>query len=297
MARPLRLHMPGGFYHVTLRGNHRLPIFFAEQDRSLLDEIVAEVTTKHSSHVHAYCWMTNHLHMALQVSDLPLGRVILEIASRYARTVQSRLETTGHLFERRYHCVLVDVDKYLLALVRYIHLNPVKAGLIADPADYRWSSHQDYIGRVRRPWVKTGFVMGMLATDPTNAGSGYRALMGNTDLPDWDEVPQAPGPCRNQILGDENFAARVTPHPLRPRSRWNSLDELVTECGLRFGCSPELLASPSKLPGLAAARAWLSHEAVGGGLTTICAVARRLNRCESAIRQLMVRYPRKETIR
>jgi len=97
--------------------------------------------------------MTNHLHVLVQVSEVPLGSVILQIASSYARTVQARLMTTGHLFERRYHAVLVDAYSYLLALVRYIHLNPVRAGLVADPAAYRWSSHRVYLGERACDWV------------------------------------------------------------------------------------------------------------------------------------------------
>lgn len=294
MARPLRLHVPGGFYHVTLRGNHRLPIFFTEEDRNLLDEIVAEVTAKHSARVHAYCWMTNHLHLVLQVADVPLGRVILQLASRYARTVQSRLKTTGHLFERRYHGALVDVDRYLLALVRYVHMNPVKAGLVADPADYRWCSHRDYVGRVTRPWIRTGFVLSMLASHPARAQAAYRALMGSSNLTQTDDLPLVTDSTRRQVLGDRDFADRVKQTSCKPPSRWKDLEELLNEGSTRFGFSTEMITSTSKVPGLAAARAWISHEAVSGGLTTISGIARRINRSESAIRQLMARYPREQ---
>jgi REP element-mobilizing transposase RayT len=125
MARRLRLHVPGGFYHVTLRGNHQQPIFFAATDRDLLNRIVAEAIAELRARIHAFCWMTNHVHLLVQVSDEPLGRLMHRIASKYARTVQARIATTGHLFERRYHAALVDTDRYLIAVLRYIHLNPV----------------------------------------------------------------------------------------------------------------------------------------------------------------------------
>jgi REP element-mobilizing transposase RayT len=292
MARPLRLHVPGGFYHVTLRGNHRLPIFFTEQDRSLLDEIVAHVTIKYSARIHAYCWMTNHLHMAIQVCDPPLGRVIHQIASRYARTVQARLDTSGHLFERRYHGILVDTDRYLLALVRYIHLNPVDAGLVTDPAHYRWSSHMDYLGIASRPWVQTGFVLRMLGATRPSAEVGYLALMGKSLPSHLEELPKPGKGSQTRVLGDESFQARINSDPHTPRQDPNRLEDLVSECALRFGYSVELLASCSRQRGLAAARAWLGHEVVSTGATTICGIARRLNRSESTIRQLMLRYPR-----
>ena len=126
MRKP-RLHIPAAFYHVTLRGNHRQDIFFTADDRILLNAIVAEVIAGYGARLHAYCWMTNHTHMLIQVGDVPLGRIMLRIASRYARQIQARFRTTGHLFERRYHAVLVDVDSYLLELLRYIHLNPIRA--------------------------------------------------------------------------------------------------------------------------------------------------------------------------
>ena len=157
MPRPLRLHVPGAFYHVTLRGNHRQSIFFSVADRDLLDSLTAEVISRFAARLHAYCWMTNHVHMLIQVSDAPLGKLILRIAGRYARMTQKRLRTTGHLFEKRYHALLVDADEYLLELVRYIHLNPVRARMVQAPSEYRWSSHHVYAGTAEQAWVTTDF--------------------------------------------------------------------------------------------------------------------------------------------
>ena len=291
MARPLRLHVPGGFYHVTLRGNHRQPIFFADEDRDLLNCVVARVTARLGVRVHAYCWMTNHFHVLAQVSEAPLGSVILRIASSYARTVQERLATTGHLFERRYHAVLIDANSYLLALVRYIHLNPVRAGLVSDPAAYRWSSHRVYLGERACDWVTTGFALSLLATQSAAALARYREFMGSPAPCRWGTGELAPHCKHPQILGGDEFVARMTARTWRPRLR-KSLDELISDCGERFGVAPELLASPGRARQLAAARAWVSHEATAGRVASICAVARRLGRSESAIRALMARHPR-----
>ena len=153
MPRRPRLHVPGAFYHVTLRGNHRQDIFFTSKHREFLNGIVATVIERFAARLHAYCWMSNHIHMLIQVSDVPLGRIILRIASPYARAVQAELSTTGHLFERRYHAVLVDADEYLLGLLRYMHMNPVRAGMVNHPADYPWSSHHVYLGSREESWV------------------------------------------------------------------------------------------------------------------------------------------------
>lgn len=117
MPRPLRIHVPGTFHHVTLRGNHRQDIFFTAADREIFYDLLREIIGRFGARLHAYCLMTNHVHLLIQVGDAPLGKSMLRIASRYARTLQRRFQTTGHLFERRYHTVLVDVDTYLSAAI------------------------------------------------------------------------------------------------------------------------------------------------------------------------------------
>lgn len=102
MSRRPRVHVSAGIYHVTLRGNHRQPIFFEPEDRQLLEDFLAQSLRRFDCRIHAYCWMTNHLHMAVQIGHIPLGDFVRHLASRYARAVQRRTPTTGHLFERRY---------------------------------------------------------------------------------------------------------------------------------------------------------------------------------------------------
>lgn len=290
MARRLRLHLPGGFYHVTLRGNHQQPIFLADCHHGWLERIVEDAVAEENARIHAYCWMTNHIHILAQVSDRPLGRLMLRIASRFARAVQSQLATTGHLFERRYHARLVDVDRYLLAVVRYIHLNPVAAGLVQDPAAYRWSSHRAYAGLTSCPWLTTSFVMRMLGPGTAAADRQYRALMYETTA-DEDALRMVNGASReSQVLGDDEFASRVSAGARLPPAR-ESLDVIVAACVSKFGLPLDHLASSCKARRLSVARAWLAHQAVGGRAASICAVARLLNRTEGSIRQLMSRYP------
>jgi REP element-mobilizing transposase RayT len=137
--------------HVILRGNHREPIFYCAADRDGFAALVGEVIERFRMCVHAYCWMTNHVHLLMQVNEVPLGQAMQRIASRYARSVQKRRTTTGHLFERRHRAILIDADSYLLELIRYIHLNPVRAHIVADPADFHWSGHRAYLGLETTP--------------------------------------------------------------------------------------------------------------------------------------------------
>ena len=148
-----------------LRGNHRQDIFFSSTDRERLDAIVAEVLGRFGARLHAYCWMTNLLHMPIQVGDTPLGRITLRIASRDARFLQTQFHTTGHLFERRHHAVLVDADTCLLELLRYIQLNPVRARMVDAPGEYPWSSHAVYLGGHSAPWVTTEFALSSSLSD------------------------------------------------------------------------------------------------------------------------------------
>jgi len=290
VARLPRLHVPGGYYHVTMRGNHRQPIFFREEDRDLMGTVFAETIHKYAARVHAYCWMTNHLHALIQVSTTPLGRVIRGIASRFARTVQLRFSTTGHLFERRYHAVLVDADRRMLAVVRYIHLNPVRAGIVPDATSYPWSSHDIYLGRRTCPWVTTDFALSMLSRDPSQALVNYMKLIDSSEPCQWGHGLLATNRRQPEILGDDQFVTRVTSQ----RDNGNltlSLHGLVLECSKRFGIEARRLTAPGNGRRYARARVWIAHEAIARSTASVAAVGRHLGRSESAIRALMLRYP------
>ncbi len=289
MARPPRIHAPGAFYHVTLRGNHQQPVFFHDSDRDLLNRIVAESLARLAARLHAYCWMTNHLHMLVQVSDAPLGRLMLRIASSYARRVQLRLKTSGHLFERRYHASLVDADKHLLAVLRYIHLNPVEAALVKDPADYPWSSHRTYLGLQDQRWISTDFVMRLLGTRPGATLNRYKELIDGPDQVEWGTGALVPHRQHPQIVGDDAFVRTILDSRPQKKSQ-KSLEQLVDECCTRFEISRDLLVSPGRGSTLVSARAWLGHQASSEQIASISAVARFLGRTEGALRHIMRRY-------
>jgi hypothetical protein len=232
--------------------------------------------------------MTNHVHLLVQVSDVPLGKLILRIASRYARMVQRSIETTGHLFERRYHAVLVDADAYLLTLVRYIHLNPVRAAIVSDPSSYPWSSHGNYLGTRTQQWVTTRFALGLLSSELSAARRMYAEYVCRSHDDRWGEGRLTPHPENCQVLGNDEFLAKVATSSRQPRARV-SLDELIEECSRRFLVLPEELVSPRKNQEFSAARAWLARQAIDGRVATVSAVARRLGRTEGAIRRLLTR--------
>jgi len=146
MARKPRIHIPGGVYHVMLRGNGGQDIVFCDEDRYHLYLLVQEGVGRFGYRVHGFCWMTNHLHLAVQVGEIALSRCMQNLAFRYTRWINRRERRMGHLFQGRYQAVLVERDSYLLELVRYIHLNPVRTGMVKAPRDYPWSGHRAYLG-------------------------------------------------------------------------------------------------------------------------------------------------------
>lgn len=289
MPRPLRLHAPGALYHVTLRGNHRQSIFFSHADRQLLDEIVAEVIERFRARVHAYCWMTNHIHLLIQVSDVPLGRLMMRIAGRYARTVQAQLHTTGHLFEKRYYPVLVDANEYLLELLRYIHLNPVRARMVALPCDYPWSSHHAYCSSIAHPWVTTDFALSMLHREREHAVAAYQRFLSE----EIGGVLCSPLlECNSndrRILGSDDFAAKLLGAAWQPRSR-KTIADIVAEACRKFDVDESSLRSPSANRELTKARAWVAHQALTLRVASLSAVARVFQRRESSLRECVKRH-------
>jgi len=274
-------------YHVTLRGNHRQDIFFAPADRHRLSELFAEVLEQFSARLHAYCYMSNHVHALIQVGDVPLGKLIMRVAGQYARSTQARMQTTGHLFEKRYYPVLVDVDQYFLTLLCYIHLNPVRAGLVSSIEAYPWSSHHVYVGRRAEQWVTTDFALSQFSLDRARAVDAYNRFVTQQFTEDAKRSPLED--CNSndrRVLGSDDFARRLLGAAWKPRSS-KSLDVLIEDACKHFSCSPTELASVSRRPNLVAARARVVHEAVSGRVASIAEVARRFNRDESSLRHAL----------
>ncbi|HEU5135021.1 MAG TPA: transposase [Steroidobacteraceae bacterium] len=288
MPRRLRIHVPGGVYHVTLRGNHRQPIFFADCDRGLFNVIVARALEKFEARLHAYCWMTNHVHLVLQAGNEPISRPMHDIAAEFARAMQLKLETTGHFFERRYHAVLVDTESYLLELLRYVHRNPVTAGIVASVDDFRWTSHHNYRGARHDEWVTTSLGLSMFDEQPARAISAYCEFVGAQAVSPWEPAQaMAPGVA---IIGNDQFVARAM-RSCKPVKTRQSIEELLQEACRRFEVERELLASPVRNAYVARVRAWIAYQAGERGIATLAAVARELGRTEGALRYAIRAYP------
>jgi putative transposase len=185
MARPLRICIPGGLYHVIARGNARAPIHRDDADRFAFLRILARVVDRFGWLCHAYCLMWNHYHLVVETPrpNLPTG--MQQLNGPYARWFNDRHDLCGHVFQARYRSILVQKDDHLLALCRYVVLNPVRAGLCRAPDEYHWSSYRATAGMApAEPFLTTDWLLGWFAGTRAAAQARYRAFVveDNTDV-------------------------------------------------------------------------------------------------------------------
>ena len=189
MPRKPRIYLAGMPYHVIQRGNNRQACFYAEQDYLFYLECLTDACRRYTVAVHAYVLMTNHVHLLMTpANDDGISRVMQSVGRRYVQYINREYRRSGTLWEGRHKSSLVDADNYLLICHRYIELNPVRANMVAHPADYRWSSyngnaslgederlipHPIYLGlgrdREARVSVYRGLFAGNLDTDSIKA--------------------------------------------------------------------------------------------------------------------------------
>jgi putative transposase len=142
MARLPRYVIPGQPQHIIQRGNNRQVIFASDDDYQFFRDALVDAAEKHGLLIHAYVWMTNHIHLlATPEYDDSISKVFQSAGRKYVQYFNYTYKRSGTLWEGRYRATVVESEQYLLTLMRYIELNPVRAGMVAHPRDYRWSSY------------------------------------------------------------------------------------------------------------------------------------------------------------
>jgi putative transposase len=149
MARKPRIEIAGGLYHIITRGNNRRHIFRSHYDHLKFLDFLESQKTKRPFYLYAYCLMPNHVHLLAEMQDDPISRVMQALLTAYSQYHNRKYRKVGHLFQGRYKAILCQTDRYLAELVRYIHLNPVRAKMVARPEDYEYSGHRAYLGMDR----------------------------------------------------------------------------------------------------------------------------------------------------
>jgi len=215
MARPLRIEYPGAFYHVTSRGNEQKDIFKSDVDRERFLSYLVSAGERYGAVFHAYCLMTNHYHLILET---PLGNpslIMKHINSSYAKYFNIKHKRVGHLLQGRYKAILVEADAYAAELSRYIHLNPVRAGMVKSPEEYRWSSYRFYIEGGESSCRNTGFILGYFGTEGPESRRNYKSYVnekvaGGYFSPLMEVVAST-------ILGSEDFVREIREKMLNDR--------------------------------------------------------------------------------
>jgi len=291
MARKPRIHLPGGLYHVILRGNGGQPIFFKDDDRYRFYLLLQEGTCRYGYRVHAFCLMTNHVHLALQTGDIPLSRGMQNLSFRHTRWINWREKRTGHLFQGRYKAVLVDGDSYLLELVRYIHLNPVRSGMVDNPEDYPWSGHRAYLGKELLPWLTTDWLLGQFGKSEMKAHTAYREFvfegLGEEHRPEFHG-----GKEDKRLLGDDNFMDKCLARH-GDKQLFLTMRAIVDTVCKAYNLDEFTLRNPSQQRNVSEARAvvgWLARELCCGTLSEVGkSVNRDVGSVSSAVRRLSYR--------
>lgn len=210
MPRRARIALPNVPIHLIQRGNNRQPCFFAEEDYRRYLDWLAEYALKLRCRVHAYMLMTNHVHLLISSDRADAGGALMKLlGQRYVQYVNRVYRRSGTLWEGRFRSCLVQEEDYLLGCQRYIEMNPVRANMVAHPADYKWSSYRANAQGERDALVQPHALYEALGGDEISRQAAYRELFRYELEPGLvDEIRRATN--GNFVLGSGRFAAEVS---------------------------------------------------------------------------------------
>jgi len=177
MARPLRISFEGAVYHITARGNERKKVYLSKGDYERFLHYLFEARKKYRIIVHCYVLMSNHYHLIMETPNANLSKVMHYINGSYTTYFNKKRRRSGHLFQGRYKSIIVDKDSYLLELSRYIHLNPVRAGMVQKPEDYQHSSYKAYTVKSGNTLITENLILGLLNQENGNVKNEYRIFV------------------------------------------------------------------------------------------------------------------------
>jgi REP element-mobilizing transposase RayT len=178
MARQLRVEFENAFYHITSRGNLRDDIFYETEDRERFLSILSRTKERYGFLLHAYALMNNHFHLLIETPKANVSQIMQNINTSYTVYVNRKYQRNGHLLQGRFKGIVVDKDRYLIALSRYIHLNPVRAGLVKKPGEYPWTSYRAFMDQeAENPLVDVGDTLSYFSKHRKKAVRAYREFV------------------------------------------------------------------------------------------------------------------------
>jgi REP element-mobilizing transposase RayT len=295
MARRPRLFAPGLLYHVIARGNQQRLTFLDDEDYRAYMGRLALYRTRHTVTLLAYCLMPNHVHLLARTGDVPLAKFMQGLQQSYTQWFNRRHEKVGHVFQGRYRAIVCDSEAYLLTLVRYIHLNPVRAGLVEDPGQYPYSGHRTYLAGGDTAVLDPAPLLDLLGGQ-----QAYRRFVdaGRAE-PHQAHLYQVRA---QQVLGDLAFAAAVSGQrslhaPVGPPL---PLDEALGRLASALEVTVETLRGPDRshaVSGPRALAAFVLVRRLGYRLTDVAeALARDPAGLGTAVSRLVERLDRDEAL-
>ncbi len=249
MPRKPRIEIGGGLYHIISRGNNRKKIFRSHDDYLKFTRILEQQKTKLPFYLYAYCLMPNHVHLLIERRDDPVSRIMQRVLTTYSQYHNRKYKKVGHLFQDRYKALLCQTDRYLGELVRYIHLNPVRARMVKRPEHFEYSGHRAYLGLDRTGLVDTEPVLRHFGATKKRAVEAYTRFV-DSSLAErsQDEYYRA---AEGRLLGNEEFLNdikhRIGDHRAGGRvPEPTTIEELLNAAERSSGLSRQELCGKSK---------------------------------------------------
>jgi len=307
MPRRARLDAPGVLQHVIARGIEKRELFSCGEDYEFFVKRLGKLVNDTGMECFAWALLTNHFHLLLRTSSVSLATFMRRLLTAYGVYYNRRYERSGHLFQNRYRSILCELDPYFLELVRYIHLNPIRAGIVKDLEElerYPWSGCKILMGKAKNSWQNTEEVLAYFGNTEMMARLKYRTFMAEglkhgrrpdlvgQALPQSGEIKDAK-PHDSRILGDSEFVKQVLNRKQKrveggeaERIPWT---DLLRRVGIQWDLSPEELLIGGKRPSVVRARSILSYVAVRKiGMKTID-VAELLGFSQPAVSKSLLR--------
>lgn len=317
MPRKGRIDAPGSLHHVIMRGIERSPLFRNGGDYKDFLTRLADLLHETKTSCYAWALMRNHVHLLLRTGPTPLSSLMRRLLTGYAQHVNRRHNRSGHLFQNRYKSFLCEEEPYLLELVRYIHLNPIRAGAVDTMSaleGYPWCGHGAIMGKVVRPWQDSAFILRLFHGKEALARKAYARFVEKgiaqgkrPDLTGGGLIRSAGGwiaasrvkrdhfASDERILGGSEFVTSVLKQAKEGyeqktfATRKLTIDKLITVVCDHFSLDPALLSSQGKQSPVSRARAVVAHIAFGVLRFKGIDVARALHLSPPAISRLAAR--------
>jgi putative transposase len=310
MPRQARIDAPGAVHHVVVRGIIRSAIFYDNVDKNRFMDRVGMVLTEGKTTCYAFAFLSNHVHLLLRTGITPIAGIMRRLLTGYAVSFNKRHKRSGHLFQNRYKSILCEEEPYLLELVRYIHVNPLRAQIVQDLDSldyYPYSGHSAIMGRHERQWLDSGYILARFSDKTESARTLYRTFVTNgvtegqrNDLAGGGLIRSNKGwrPAKDsahrkgdeRILGSSDFVLEVMKAAGQTWERTHALKidgidfTAVNEHVARlFNLSPEEILLPGKYPNRVAARSVLCYFLVRELGSTATAVAQKLGLSQPAV--------------